>query len=119
MTRLAFKTQREAPADAEAVSHQLLVRAGYIRRLASGVYSFLPLGFRVLAKLSEIVRSEFDAGGAQELLLPALHPVEMWQQTGRLDTMSDVLMTVEAKGGTFVLGPTHEEAVIATITPDL
>ncbi len=119
MTRLAFKTQREAPADAEAVSHQLLVRAGYIRRLASGVYSFLPLGFRVLTKLSEIVRAELDAGGAQELLLPALHPIEMWQQTGRLDTMSDVLMTVEAKGGTFVLGPTHEEAVIATITPDL
>ncbi|TAN27963.1 MAG: proline--tRNA ligase [Actinomycetota bacterium] len=119
MTRLALKTQREAPADAEAVSHQLLVRAGYIRRLASGVYSFLPLGLRVMAKLNQIVREEFDAAGAQELLLPALHPVELWEQTGRLQTMSDVLMTVEAKGGTFVLGPTHEEAVIATISPDL
>ncbi len=119
MTRLALKTQREAPADAEAVSHQLLVRAGYIRRLASGVYSFLPLGLRVLAKLNQIVREEFDAAGAQELLLPALHPVEIWEQTGRLQTMSDVLMTVDAKGGTFVLGPTHEEAVIATISPDL
>ncbi len=119
MTRLALKTQREAPADAEAVSHQLLVRAGYIRRLASGVYSYLPLGLRVLAKLNQIVREEFDAAGAQELLLPALHPVELWEQTGRLQTMSDVLMTVDAKGGTFVLGPTHEEAVIATISPDL
>ncbi len=119
MTRLALKTQREAPADAEAVSHQLLVRAGYIRRLASGVYSYLPLGLRVLSKLSRIVRDEFDAAGAQELLLPALHPVEIWQQTGRIETMSDVLMHVEAKGGAFILGPTHEEAVIATISPDL
>ncbi len=119
MTRLALKTQREAPADAEAVSHQLLVRAGYIRRLASGVYSFLPLGLRVLSKLNQIVRDEFDAAGAQELLLPALHPVEIWEQTGRIKTMSDVLMHVDAKGGTFILGPTHEEAVIATISPDL
>ncbi len=119
MTRLALKTQREAPADAEAVSHQLLVRAGYIRRMASGVYSFLPLGLRVLTKLNQIVREEFDAAGAQELLLPALHPVEIWEQTGRLATMADVLMTVDAKGGTFVLGPTHEEAVIATVSPDL
>lgn len=119
MTRLALKTQREAPADAEAVSHQLLIRAGYIRRLASGVYSFLPLGIRVLAKLNQIVREELDAAGAQELLLPALHPVELWEQTGRLRTMSDVLMTVEVKGGSFVLGPTHEEAVIATVSPDL
>lgn len=119
MTRLALKTQREAPADAEAVSHQLLVRAGYIRRMASGVYSFLPLGFRVLSKLIQIVREEFDSVGAQELLLPALHPFEIWEQTGRVDTMSDVLMTVEAKGGRFILGPTHEEAVIAMISPDL
>lgn len=119
MTRLATKTQREAPADAEAESHKLLVRAGYIRRLASGVYSFLPLGLKVLAKINQIVREELDGIGAQEVLLAALHPVELWEQTGRLDTMSDVLMQVEAKGGSFVLGPTHEEAVIATIAPDL
>ncbi|MCL5076550.1 MAG: proline--tRNA ligase [Actinobacteria bacterium] len=119
MTRLATKTQREAPADAEAESHQLLVRAGYIRRLASGVYSFLPLGLKVLAKLNQIVREELDSAGAQEVMLSALHPVELWEQTGRIETMSDVLMRVEAKGGSFVLGPTHEEAVIATIAPDL
>lgn len=119
MTRLAIKTQREAPADAEAISHQLLVRAGYIRRVASGVYSFLPLGLRVLAKLNRIVREEFDSAGAQEVLLPALHPAELWEQTGRLSTMTDILMAVEAKGGSFVLGPTHEEVVIATISPDL
>lgn len=119
MTKLALKTQREAPADAEAISHQLLVRAGYIRRLASGVYSFLPLGFRVLAKLNQIVREEFDLAGGQELLFPALHPVEIWQQTGRLTTMADVLMTFEGKGGTFVLGPTHEEVAIETMSQDL
>ncbi len=119
MTKLVFKTQREAPADAEAISHQLMVRAGYIRRMASGVYSFLPLGLRVLAKLNQIVREELDAAGAQELLLPALHPIELWEQTGRRDVMADVLMVVDAKGGSFVLGPTHEEAVIAAITPDL
>lgn len=119
MTSLVFKTQREAPADAEAISHQLLIRAGYIRRLASGVYSFLPLGLRVLAKLNQIVREEFDRAGAQEILLPALHPVEIWQQTGRYGAWSDVLMKVDAKGGEFVLGPTHEEAVVAILSPDL
>lgn len=119
MTRLAIKTQREAPADAEAVSHQLLVRAGYIRRVASGVYSFLPLGLRVLAKLNSIVREELDSAGAQELLLPALHPVELWEQTGRLTAWDDALMRVEAKGGSFVLGPTHEEVVISTVSPDI
>lgn len=119
MSRLAIKTQREAPSEAEAISHQLLLRAGFIRRLSSGVYSYLPLGYRVLTKLNQIVRQEFDASNAQEVLLPALHPVEIWEQTGRINTMADVLMKVEAKGGTFVLGPTHEEAIIATISQDL
>ena len=119
MSKLVVKTLREAPADAEAISHQLLVRAGYIRRLASGIYSFLPLGLRVLRKVEAIVREEFDAVGAQELFLPALHPVEIWQETNRINTMDDVLMKVEVRGGDFVLGPTHEEAVIATVSPDL
>ncbi|MDA8197288.1 MAG: proline--tRNA ligase [Actinomycetota bacterium] len=119
MSKLVVKTLREAPADAEAISHQLLVRAGYIRRLASGIYSFLPLGLRVLRKVEAIVREEFDSVGAQELFLPALHPVEIWQETNRINTMDDVLMKVEVRGGDFVLGPTHEEAVIATVSPDL
>lgn len=119
MSKLVVKTLREAPADAEAISHQLLVRAGYIRRLASGVYSFLPLGLRVLRKVEAIVREEFDAVGAQELFLPTLHPVEIWQETNRINTMDDVLMKVEVRGADFVLGPTHEEAVIATVSPDL
>ncbi|MDA8210234.1 MAG: proline--tRNA ligase, partial [Actinomycetota bacterium] len=119
MTRLVAKTLREAPADAEAISHRLLVRAGYIRRISSGVYSYLPLGFRVLRKIESIVREEFDAAGAQELLLPALQPIELWEETGRTKTMDDVLMRLEVRGADFVLGPTHEEAVIATVAQDI
>jgi prolyl-tRNA synthetase len=117
MSRLLVRTLREAPADAEVASHQLLVRAGYIRRLASGVYSFLPLGLRVLHRVEQVIRDELDAAGCQELLLPALHPIELWEQSGRAAMFgSDALpaMVVEARGGTFVLGPTHEE--VATVT---
>ena len=118
MSRLLVHTLREAPADAEVAGHQLLVRAGYIRRLASGVYSFLPLGMRVLARVERIIREELDAAGCQEVLLPALHPIELWEQSGRAALFgSDALpaMTVEARGGTFVLGPTHEEVVTVTV----
>jgi prolyl-tRNA synthetase len=118
MSRLLVRTLREAPADAEVASHQLLVRAGYIRRLASGVYTFLPLGLRVLHRVEEVIREELDAAGCQELLLPALHPIELWEQSGRAALFgSDALpaMTVEARGGTFVLGPTHEEVVTVTV----
>jgi prolyl-tRNA synthetase len=118
MSRLLVRTLREAPADAEVVSHQLLVRAGYIRRLASGVYSFLPLGLRVLHRVEAVIREELDAAGCQELLLPALHPIELWERSGRAAMFgSDALpaMTVDARGGTFVLGPTHEEVVTVTV----
>src|SRR3954468_17678960 len=115
LSRPLVRTLREPPADAEAVSHQLLVRAGYIRRVASGVYAFLPLGLRALRNVERIVREEMDGAGAQEVLLPALHPVELWRQTGRDRSMADVLLTVEGKGGTYVLGPTHEEAVTTVV----
>lgn len=118
MSRLLVRTLREAPADAEVVSHQLLVRGGFIRRLASGVYTFLPLGLRVLHRIETIVREELDAAGCQELLLPALHPLELWQQSGRAELFgSDALpaLQVEGRGGSFVLGPTHEEVVTVTV----
>ena len=115
MSRLLLRTLRDAPADAEAVSHQLLVRAGYVRRLASGVYSYLPLGWKLLQNVERIVREEMDAAGAQEILMPILHPEEVWAETGRLDTMDDILFRLEAKGGKFVLGPTHEEVVTALV----
>jgi prolyl-tRNA synthetase len=118
MSKLLVRTLREAPADAEVASHQLLVRGGYVRRLASGVYTFLPLGLRVLHKVEQVIREELDAAGCQELLLPALHPIELWEQSGRAALFgNDALpaMTVEARGGTFVLGPTHEEVVTVTV----
>ncbi len=119
MSRLFLRTLRQAPADAEAVSHQLLVRAGYIRRLASGVYTFLPLGWRVVQNVERVVREEMDAAGAQEMLMPVLHPEEVWAQTGRLHTMGDILFRVQGKGGGFVLAPTHEEVVTATVAAEV
>ena len=122
MSRLLIRTLREAPADAEVASHRLLVRAGYIRRLASGVYSFLPLGLRVLENVERVIREELDDAGCQQLLLPALHPVELWDQSGRSALFgSDALpaLTVEGRGGTFVLGPTHEEVVTATVAAEV
>lgn len=114
-TTMLLQTLREAPGDAEAISHQLLARAGFLRRLASGVYSYPPLGFRVLRRLEEIIREEHARIGAEELLLPALHPREVWRASGRDVTMDEVLMRVSARGGDFVLGPTHEEVVTALV----
>jgi prolyl-tRNA synthetase len=112
-------TLREDPADAEAVSHRLLVRGGYIRQLMSGVYSLLPLGYRVRAKIMAIIREEIDAIGGQELLFPALHPREIWERTGRIDSMGDILFKLnDLRGGDAVLGPTHEE-IFTTIATEL
>ncbi|HVM02672.1 MAG TPA: proline--tRNA ligase, partial [Acidimicrobiales bacterium] len=119
MSRLLLRTLRDAPSDAEAVSHQLLVRAGYVRRVASGIYTFLPLGWRVLQNVERVVREEMDAAGAQEMLMPIVHPAELWAQTGRLETMADILFTLEGKGGRFVLAPTHEELVTATVAAEV
>ena len=119
MSRLLVRTRREAPAEAEAASHQLLVRAGYIRRSSSGVYSFLPLGRRVLARVEAIVREEFERAGAQEVLLPALQPRELWELSGRAAIYEDILFHVEGRGGTMVLGPTHEELATVTVAADI
>jgi prolyl-tRNA synthetase family II len=111
-------TLRDDPADSEAVSHKLLVRAGYVRQLMSGVYSILPLGQRVRTKVSQIIRDEIDAIGGQEFLLPQLHPIDIWERTGRINTMSDIMMSFEDnKGAMVVLGPTHEE-IFATVASE-
>ncbi|MBX6315209.1 MAG: proline--tRNA ligase [Isosphaeraceae bacterium] len=105
-------TQKETPADAVAPSHIYLLRAGMIRQLGSGAYTYLPLGFRVLHKAIQIVREEMDRAGALELLMPALQPVEIWQESGRYTTMGGILMEFTISGDRHVvLGPTHEEAV--------
>lgn len=112
-------TLRDDPADAEAVSHRLLVRAGYIRQLMAGGYSILPLGQRVRAKIMGIIREEIDAIGGQELLLTAMHPREIWEKTGRTETMGEILFSVvDTRGGTAILGPTHEE-IFTTIATEL
>jgi prolyl-tRNA synthetase len=112
-------TLRDDPADAEAVSHRLLVRAGFVRQLMAGHYSMLPLGYRVRTKVVEIIRTEIEAIGGQELLLPALHPVEIWQKTGRTEAMADILYTLEDhRGAGLVLAPTHEE-IFATIAREI
>ncbi len=112
-------TLKEVPADAVAPSHVLLTRAGMIRQLGAGAYSYLPLGFRTLNKAIAIVREEMNAAGAHELLMPAIHPVELWQESGRFGNMGGILMQLKLGGGhDYVLGPTHEE-VITDIARDL
>jgi len=111
LSRSFGKTLREAPADAEMVSHQLLIRANFIRPLGAGIYTFMPFGYRVLRKLWRILAEEMDAIGGQEMWMPNLHPASIWQATGRWDTM-DVLMKVKAEGGReYALSATHEEVV--------
>ncbi len=114
MSNLFFNTLRENPADAEVISHQLLVRAGYIRKLTSGIYTYMPLMLRVIKKISDIIREEMDAQGAQELLMPILQPEELWQETGRWDVYGKELMRLEDRHGRKgALGPTHEEIITA------
>lgn len=112
MSQLCVNTLREVPSDAEVVSHQLLLRAGYIRRLTSGVYSYLPLMWRVLSKIQTVVRQEMDRAGAQELLMPILQPAELWQETGRWDVYGDELIRLKDRHERdMVLAPTHEEVI--------
>ena len=92
-------TLRDDPADAEAMSHKLLVRAGFVRQLTSGVYSLLPLGLRVCRKISNLVRREMDAIGGQEFSLPALHPAEIWQRSGRWQTMGEEMFRIKDRRG--------------------
>lgn len=112
MSRQFGRTLRQIPAEAETPSHQLLLRAGYISQLAAGVYSFLPSAYRVIRKIEEIVRQEMNAAGGQEVHLPAMQPLELWQESGRDAAMGDVLFRLQdRRERPLVLGPTHEEVV--------
>ncbi len=111
-TQTLIPTLREAPADAEIVSHKLLLRAGLIRKLAGGVYTFLPLGLRALRKVEQIIREEMDRAGAIEVLMPALQPPEIWEASGRAETASNVLFKVkDSSGRQWFLSPTAEEVI--------
>ncbi|MFH0924819.1 MAG: aminoacyl--tRNA ligase-related protein [bacterium] len=105
-------TLRQVPTDAEVVSHQLMLRAGMIRRLATGIYSLLPLGYKVIKKFENIVREEMNLVGAQEVLLPILSPAELWQESGRWNIYGKELMRLKDRNNhDFSLGPTHEEII--------
>ena len=114
MSKLFVQTLREYPSDAEVISHKMLARAGYIRKLTSGVYNFLPLMWRVLKKIETIVREEMDASGAQELLMPFVQPKELWEESGRWDAYGKELMRLKDRHDRIMcLGPTHEEVITA------
>jgi len=113
LSRLFGKTMRQAPAEADTDSHRLLLRAGLIQQLAAGVYSYLPLGWRVLRKIEQIIREEMDAAGGQELKMPALQPIEIWEASGRREAFGDNLFVLKDRRDRYLaLGPTHEEITV-------
>jgi prolyl-tRNA synthetase len=119
-SRLLLATLRETPADAEVISHQLMLRAGMIRKLASGLYNWLPLGNRVLRKVEAIVREEMDRAGAQEVLMPVTQPSELWEESGRYVQYGPELLRFQDRHNRpFVLGPTHEEVITDLVRNEL
>ncbi|MCD6362394.1 MAG: proline--tRNA ligase [Synergistetes bacterium] len=116
MSMMFIPTLREDPAEAETVSHKLMLRAGMIRKVAAGIYNFLPLGYRVIRKIEQIIREELDAKGSQELFMPALQPAELWKTSGRWDIYGPELMRLTDRNGReFCLGPTHEEVITTLV----
>jgi prolyl-tRNA synthetase len=111
-TQLLIPTQKEAPNDAQIISHQLMIRAGLISKLASGLYSYLPMGVRILKKVENIIREEMDKAGSQEVLMPVTQPAELWQESGRWQEYGPELLRFNDRHGRdFCLGPTHEEVI--------
>jgi len=119
-SRLLMNTKRDVPSEAEALSHQWMLRGGYIRQSAAGIYSYLPLGRRVLRNIEEIVRQEMDASGAQELLMPAMQPAELWRESGRYGVYGPELIRLHDRHEReFVLGPTHEEVITSIMRQEI
>ncbi|WP_150913080.1 proline--tRNA ligase [Marinobacter halotolerans] len=119
-SRYLIATQKETPADAEIISHQMMLRAGMIRKLAAGLYTWLPLGLRVLRKVERIVREEMDKSGAQEVLMPAIQPAELWQESGRWEQYGGELLRMQDRHGRdFCFGPTHEEVITDLVRNEL
>jgi len=119
-SQLLLATVKETPADAEVISHQLMMRAGMIRKLAAGLYTWLPLGLRALRKVEKIVREEMDAAGAQEVLMPAVQPAELWQESGRWEQYGPELLRLRDRHDReFCFGPTHEEVITDLIRREI
>ena len=113
-------TKKESPADAEVISHQLMLRAGMIRKVASGLYSWLPMGLRVFRKVEAIVRQEMDRAGALELMMPVVQPADLWEESGRWDKMGPELLRIKDRHNReFCLGPTHEEVITDIIRNEI
>lgn len=120
VSKYLIATLREAPAEAEIISHQLMLRSGMIRRVASGIYTWLPMGLRVLRKVEGIIREEMDRAGAQELLMPGAQPAELWQESGRWDQYGPELLRIQDRHKRdFCLGPTHEEIITDLIRKEI
>ncbi|MBH5316235.1 proline--tRNA ligase [Paenibacillus sp. GSMTC-2017] len=119
-SKLLLTTMRESPADAEVISHQLLLRAGFIRQLAAGIYTHMPIGLRVLRKIEQIVRKEMDKAGAQEMLMPAMQPTELWKESGRYYVYGPELIRLHDRHEReFALGPTHEEVITSIVRNEI
>ncbi len=111
-SKLLGRTLKEAPSDADCISHQYLVRSGMIQQVATGVYSYMPMGWRVLKKIEKIIREEMDKAGGQELMMPSLQPLELWEKSGRLPSFDKTIFIVtDRKGHKLAIGPTHEEVI--------
>ena len=120
ISKYLIATLREAPAEAEIISHQLMLRAGMIRRIASGIYTWLPMGLRVLRKVEAIIREEMDRAGAQELLMSGVQPAELWEESGRWDQYGPELLRIQDRHQRdFCLGPTHEEIITDLIRKEI
>src|SRR5208337_2683285 len=112
LSQYPIPTLKEVPADAEVISHQLMLRAGLIRRLAAGLYTWLPMGLRVLRKVERIIREEMDRAGALEVLMPTIQPAELWQESGRWEQFGPELLRLKDRHErNYVYGPTHEEVI--------
>src|SRR5262245_20695874 len=112
LSQLPINTLKEVPAEAEIISHQLMLRAGLIRRLAAGLYSWLPMGLRVLHKVKRIIREEMDRAGALEVLMPSVQPAELWQESARWEQYGPELLRLSDRHERpFCYGPTHEEVI--------
>src|SRR5262245_50867310 len=119
-TQTIIPTLKETPADAEILSHKLLLRAGLIRKLTGGLYTFMPIGLRTLQKIEQIVREEMNRAGALEVLMPALQPPDIWQQSGRYEVLKDVLFKIRDRAKKeWVLGPTHEEVITTLVASEI
>src|SRR5438552_7435985 len=120
LSHMFARTQREIPGEAELISHQLMLRAGYVRQLASGIFSYLPLGWRVITKLEAIMREEMDAIGGQEILMPVVHPAELWQETGRWYAIGpELIRFLDRAERDMVIAMTHEEVVADIARKDI